>query len=968
MNNKGLLSKVFQIKRIIFKFLFFILLQIIIGPTIVTQAAVTFTGIKYQIINNSATVTGYTGSNLNIIIPDTFNGYPVTAIGNNAFRNSKLKSITLPNSLVTIGRSSFQDCASLTNIILPESVKTIETESFYYCTSLSTITLPENLTSIGDNAFNSCSSLRNLHIPSNLSFIGCYAFENTPWLNELPKGFQIVGDNILIDYTGSDTSITIPQGVKTIAPKTFYESNAQNIVIPNSVTIIGDYSFAGCSFHSITLPDSLSIIGKGAFSKCLSLVSLNLPDSIVDIKDSAFQGCENLQAITLPSNLKKVSKNLFNGCNSLTYVSIPNGMVDIGNSAFYNCTKLLNINIPNSLKYIDEYAFYACKNLKTVVLPEGLIKIGKYAYQNCTALDSITIPDTVSDIGIYAFTNTGIKRASIPNDWTSLPEGIFANCKNLSDIELPKILTSIGNYAFSHTGLLSLQFPDSVISIGDYAFQLCDKLSSVIIPNTVKSIGTGAFEYTPWFKNFSDSFLVVGDGILIQFHLTGKPDDKLIIPDGVKIINGDAFKCLYSNSGASYTSLTIPEGVTHIGNGAFYNFSHIKVLRLPSTLVIIDKWAFAKCKSLESISFSSGLKTIDAYAFRDCISLKHVFIPDTVQFIGARAFANCGSLSQITIPNPVINIDDLAFAESNALLTIYGIEGSSAQKLALPLSNIKFIATALPTPLPATYFVTFDSGYGSYVPSIAVLSDTTIATPSDSPICAGNAFLGWYTKEDGGMKITFPYTVKGDVTLYAHWSPIQNLTLSNIKAISINFNTCQISWNKLIGPTEYLVYRSTSYSGAYSLVATINALTYQDTDLSMGTTYYYKVLPCQNIWIPTSDGIYTLTANVQTFSQYSTIVSAKPVLSAPTSLKVTKTKITSAKITWSSSQGASGYTVYRATSKNGTYTAIADVKTANLTNTNLKSNIIYYYKIAAYRIVNGKKIYSRYTSIVSIKM
>lgn len=1163
MKNKRLFSNAVPNKRIFFKFLLFILLLFTIVPTLVKHtAADTNSELTYQINNDCVTITGYTGNEVNIAIPDTIEGYPVTVIGKNAFMNSACKSITLPSALKKIGAYAFYHCNSLININIPDGVTTIEAyafsrsnyikdinipdtvsfigyQAFLYTTwyhnlkndyviagdrvlvkyngkyndviipdgikvisdgvfenaSMTSATIPNSVTYIGYNAFYKCTQLKSLIIPNSVKYIGIAAFKSTPWFDNLPKGLQIAGDNILFSYTGTESSITIPQGVISIAPETFSYSSAKNITLPESVvtigadafksahiesiiipdsvtqigegafsdciylttvtlstnisqisrnlfnnctslssvnipdsvtiiednafsycikiksiilpentTYIGNSVFEGCYFDNIILPDrveylgrsafknsklnyiklpkdlsmisdntfegcylletvilpeNLSVLGKSAFINCVSLVSISLPDSITVLQDSTFYGCYKLQMIQMPAKLLSIGNNSFYQCFALTNITFPNGLNGIGKNAFYSCIQLTNIKIPNSTEYINDSAFNQCTTLRTVALPDGLSKLGNSVFAGCISLNSITIPDSVIDVGSYLFQNAGLKSVMIPKSWTSIPDGMLKGCDNITEVIIPDNITVIGAEAFTNTRLQSFIIPDSIMSIGKEAFKNCFLLSSISISSKVKSIGIDAFVNTPWFENNTDTFHIVGDGILIQIDLFKLSGNTLIIPNGVKKINDNIFGNTIREypDKATFTSIVIPEGVTYIGVNAFKNCSNLKSLKFPSTLITLDNDAFSYCISLECIIIPRGVETIGDRAFKNCFTLDNVIIPDTVIKIGNEAFADCYSLNKIIIPESVVSFGMVSFSSMYGNITIYGVEGSAIQSYAGKWL-LRFDVITLPTPMPAATVVTFD--YGITKSLLTVFSNTEVAAPLYNPDYTGYLFDGWYTESSGGSKVSFPYTVTGDVTLYAHWISFKDLIPSKVNVDATNYNTCQISWSTLNGATEYRVYRATNPASGYKLVAKVQATEYSDTNLNTGTKYYYKIQACLINYSYTSNDIITN-------SKFSIVKNAVPLLKAPTSVKISKAKNSAANISWSDVSGANGYVVYRATNKNRNYSAIADVSTNTYTNSNLKKGVMYYYKVISYRVVGGKKVYSGYSTLVSIK-
>ena len=192
-----------------------------------------------------------------IVIPSTYKGKPVTRIG--TFQGcTTLTSITIPNSVTSIGYGAFWGCTSLTSITIPNSVTSIDECTFKDCTNLTDITIPSSITSIGAQAFEGCSNLTNVIIPSSVTSIGHHAFSGC----------------------ASIASITIPEGVTSIGDRLFFNcSNLTNIALPSSVVNIGSQAFQGCtSLTSITISSSVTSIGNYAFYGCTNLTSVTFAD------------------------------------------------------------------------------------------------------------------------------------------------------------------------------------------------------------------------------------------------------------------------------------------------------------------------------------------------------------------------------------------------------------------------------------------------------------------------------------------------------------------------------------------------------------------------------------------------------------------------------------------------------------------------------------------------------------------
>ena len=215
----------------------------------------------YIIESGAATITASTATGA-VTIPSVLGGYAVVKVGNGSTHifdspNTSVTSITIPNSVTSIGEYAFYGCTGLTSITIPNSVTSIGEYAFYGCTGLTSINIPNSVTSIVGYAFSGCTGL---------------------------------------------TSITIPNSVTSIGSSAFYGcTGLTSITIPNSVTSIGNGAFYGCTgLTSITIPNSVTSIGNGAFSGCTGLTSITIPNSVTSIGLNAFSGCTGLTSITMP--------------------------------------------------------------------------------------------------------------------------------------------------------------------------------------------------------------------------------------------------------------------------------------------------------------------------------------------------------------------------------------------------------------------------------------------------------------------------------------------------------------------------------------------------------------------------------------------------------------------------------------------------------------------------------------------
>ncbi|MCD8266573.1 MAG: leucine-rich repeat domain-containing protein [Prevotellaceae bacterium] len=262
--------------------------------------------------------------------------------------------------------NAFGYCTGLTSITIPNSVTSIGDDAFYYCNSLTSITIPSSVTSIGISAFMDCTSLTEITIPNSVTSIGFQAF---------------------CDCT-SLTSITIPSSVTSIGGGAFGGcSSLTDVTIPNSVTSIGDNAFAVCNFTSVTIPNSVTSIGDFVFSGCSSLVSIEVAsdnayycsvDDVLYTKDMteliAFPAGEGVTSYEIPNSVTSIRGGAFCGCSSLTSVTIGSSVTSIGGAAFDDCsslTKITSVNPEPPTCYSQDVFYNVDRSTCTLTVPKG---------------------------------------------------------------------------------------------------------------------------------------------------------------------------------------------------------------------------------------------------------------------------------------------------------------------------------------------------------------------------------------------------------------------------------------------------------------------------------------------------------------------------------------------------------------------------------------------------------------------
>lgn len=450
--------------------------------------------ISALVVENGATSIG----------SSTFDGYTslksiklastVKSIGNNAFSNTGITSLDLPEGMESIGIGAFYNCEKMTELKLPESLTTLNNGAFAFCKGLTAVTLPNKITFIGALVFEECTGLTSITIPENVTEIRNQAFYYCTALTmvELPKALQTVGDNAFYEtklqdvyYAGTEEdwgkiaiglknepltnanlhcmgavvvisgtcggaltwkldskgTLTISgTGAMTdytksgVAPWNKDYEKIRFVVIENGVTTIGEYAFENCTLlESVVISDSVEKIGKYAFSGCSALKRISLPDSIAQIGDHAFRA-SGLEAVKIPEGVTLLGEGMFARCPNLQTVELPSTLQTIREMAFIG-SGLNKIILPENLKYIGYECFYECTNLEEIKIPDSVTILDYSVFEGCSSLKKVTLSKGLKRIGQTMFAMChNLTEITIPDSITYIGEGAFFQCKKLKDV------------------------------------------------------------------------------------------------------------------------------------------------------------------------------------------------------------------------------------------------------------------------------------------------------------------------------------------------------------------------------------------------------------------------------------------------------------------------------------------------------------------------------------------------------
>lgn len=436
-----------------------------------------------------------------------------TAIADYVFNGcSNLETITIPNSVTSIGNSAFYWCSSLTNINIPDGVMSIGNNTFYGCSSLTEVIIPSSVISLGDSSFYECISLTSVTIPSSVTSIGDLAFGDCSNIGvviidslETPTLANDQNINGAFRHTHSTLKIFVPSGrvnsYKTATGWRFYESKIYSLgIIDSEGFAIQDnvlIQYFGTETN-LTVPSEVISLADGAIRKCSSLETITIPDSVVKIGDYALFGCSNLRSIIISDSVTSIGSYAFS--ETAWYNKQPDGLVYAGKVAYRYKGVMptdTSIELLEGTKGIAGRAFDECISLTSITIPDSVINIGPYAFSNCIGLVSIDIPDnlTIIEEGVF-WGCSSLVSITIPNSVTSIGLFAFSFCGSLTSITIPESVTIIGICSFyGCTSLTSITIPINVVSIGFEAFWGCNLINVKVDSHIPPSIGKGVFDY-----------------------------------------------------------------------------------------------------------------------------------------------------------------------------------------------------------------------------------------------------------------------------------------------------------------------------------------------------------------------------------------------------------------------------------------------------------------------------------------
>lgn len=460
------------------------------------------------------------------------------------------------------------------------------------------------------------------------------------------KGDYIIDGGTLVSYTGDDPDITIPLGITSIGKDAFSNNQKlRSVYIPDEVSSIDYAAFENCkNLEKVDIGDGVKSIGQSAFSGCLNLSDVNIPRYVESIGSGAFAACPNLSNVSIDEknrNYVCLDGVIYtrDGQEMVQYLAgrpystyqIPEPVKEIGEFSFYGANMLTSVSIVHGVSEIPEYAFLNCTALNNVEIPGSVKAIRKGAFGGCPNLTKLQVPTSVGYIDDEAFTSMDGKKGDVVNETTG------------------EVLSESGDETAPSSDISDVRQDDSETESDENQQNPTDDEASkpISLPKEIVS-SDGQIGATT---------IVGGNAVLLMnpkemkvygFDMDAAQTEDSIADSGnsssegedIRANSGREFDIIgngFGHYGGDSSDITLPDGITKVGNRVFYNNKNINTVDLPSSVNEIGDFAFAR----------SSLKMID--------------IPDGTEKIGYAAFYNCNDLERVNVPGSVKSIELGAF-------------------------------------------------------------------------------------------------------------------------------------------------------------------------------------------------------------------------------------------------------------------------------------------------------------------
>ena len=375
----------------------------------------------------------------------------LTSIGDETFAGmSKLRSIVIPNSVTAIDYSAFEDDTALESVRLSTSCPYLPKYMFSGCSGLKTITIPAVVNKMNDKMFTNCTSLTTV------------IFDDAPEMIDMGYGSSEENNGLFRDcpietlYLGRRLSYNTDQPSRS----PFYSiAELKNLTLGKYLKVVDKYMFSYCTgLENVYIPDNITSINMWGFRGCSALKSVRFSENLSQIRDYGFSECASLDNVTFPASMTSTSDNSFSNCSSLRNLDLGKNLLVIGPSAFENDSILSGVNIPETVYGLGVGAFKNCVSIPYVKIPKGaLTTVSKESFKGCNGIEWISLSENITSLGENAFEGcTGIKYVKSyamtpPEGLVNFPSDVETNGTLFVPEDNDEYPDVLGDYQYSPT-------------------------------------------------------------------------------------------------------------------------------------------------------------------------------------------------------------------------------------------------------------------------------------------------------------------------------------------------------------------------------------------------------------------------------------------------------------------------------------------------------------------------------------
>lgn len=549
---------------------------------------------------------------------------------------TNLKTIDLPDTVTEIGAFAFADCTSLKDFTIPDGIKSIGEEAFYN-SGITSLVVPESVETIDKLAFSHMANLTNATFPAGcgITFSDCKNLKTAKI-----TGNPTVIDNYMFYECSQLTDFEIPGSVKKIGYAAFYNTALKEAVIPASVTEIDDWAFGECqNLEKAVLPDGLKSIGGAAFYECPELTDSNIPDSVTTLGDFAFGWCPKLKDMTIPDTIDNFGKCVFANTPGVTidtsrkyFIPTVDGIKDLPYTGSEVTQPDMEITVNGvTLKEDSDYEVSYSSNTEIGMATMDINFKGQYVGHLTRTFNVVQIEMSDENITVTGIHNTRYTGKKIVMSKLAVQAG-------------GRTLTPGTDYTVAYKNNLNPGTAEITIAgKGNYTGTVVKTFNILILKGSTYTVGTMKYKVTNAATNGKGTVAIMGT----VKAKTDRTFTSLSVPSAVKI-GGITYNVTMVNVGAfsGYTYLkkvVIGNGIKAIGSNAFYGCKSIASIIIGRGVTAIGSKTFYGCSKLASISvLSSSIKLIGKETFTRIAAKPVVVVPKAKLANYKRVMKNAG--------------------------------------------------------------------------------------------------------------------------------------------------------------------------------------------------------------------------------------------------------------------------------------------------------------------------------------